>query len=492
MAHRHWTWPLLAALAGLSAARWLRIPTWDPPPGSSASCAGGRSAPSAAGARRRRPACPGRPGLFYIGVVNGGVWKTTDYGRTWQPIFDDQPTGLDRRARRGALEPRRDLRRQRRGHAAARPLDGRRHLPLDGRRDDLDAPRPARRAADPADRRGPEGRRSGCSSPCSATRTAPTRSAGSTARPTAGETFQKVLYLDEDTGRRRRRPEPRRTRTSSTPSSGRRGRGRGRTASSRGAGQRPLQVRRRRPELAADHRRACPRSPRASGGSGSRSRRATRGGSTRRSRRGTRPGIYRSDDAGESWRRVNADPRVVARPSDAAEVRVHPKDPDTVFVPTIVTWKSTDGGKTFTALRGAPGGDDYQRIWIDPDQPGRHDPVLRPGRGRHRERRGDVEQLVQPADRAVLPREHGQLVPLPRLRRPAGERVGLRRGAAATTGRSRFREWHPVGVEEYGYVPPDPLDPDVVYGGKLSRYDRRTGQAQNVSPAARCAGRATG
>jgi len=36
---------------------------------------------------------PGQPGLFYIGVNNGGVWKTTDYGRVWTPIFDDQPTG---------------------------------------------------------------------------------------------------------------------------------------------------------------------------------------------------------------------------------------------------------------------------------------------------------------------------------------------------------------------------------------------------------------
>src|SRR5712664_1508096 len=36
---------------------------------------------------------PAQPSVFYIGVNNGGVWKTTDYGRTWTPIFDDQPTG---------------------------------------------------------------------------------------------------------------------------------------------------------------------------------------------------------------------------------------------------------------------------------------------------------------------------------------------------------------------------------------------------------------
>ncbi len=80
-------------------------------------------------------------------------------------------------------------------------------------------------------------------------------------------------------------------------------------------------------------------------------------------------GLYRSDDAGESWALINADPRVTDRASDFAEVKVHPQDPDTVFTASIVTWKSTDGGRTFTALRGAPGGDDYHRIWINPRQP---------------------------------------------------------------------------------------------------------------------------
>jgi hypothetical protein len=49
-------------------------------------------------------------------------------------------------------------------------------------------------------------------------------------------------------------------------------------------------------------------------------------------------------------------------------------------------------------------------------------------------------------------------------------------------GQITFREWHPVGVEEYGYAVPDPRNPDVVYGGKITRYDRRTSQNQSISP----------
>ena len=49
-------------------------------------------------------------------------------------------------------------------------------------------------------------------------------------------------------------------------------------------------------------------------------------------------------------------------------------------------------------------------------------------------------------------------------------------------GAINFRDWHPVALEEYGYAAPDPLDPDIIYGGKLTRYDRRTGQAQEILP----------
>jgi hypothetical protein len=56
-------------------------------------------------------------------------------------------------------------------------------------------------------------------------------------------------------------------------------------------------------------------------------------------------------------------------------------------------------------------------------------------------------------------------------------------------GEITFREWHPVGVEEYGYVAPDPLDPNIIYGGKITRYDKRTGQVQNIAPEAIASGK---
>jgi hypothetical protein len=51
-------------------------------------------------------------------------------------------------------------------------------------------------------------------------------------------------------------------------------------------------------------------------------------------------------------------------------------------------------------------------------------------------------------------------------------------------GQISFRDWRPVGVEEYGYVAADPLDPNIIYGGKITRFDKRTGQVQNIAPEA--------
>src|SRR5207253_1537763 len=187
--------------------------------------------------------------------------------------------------------------------------------------------------------------------------------------------------------------------------------------------------------------------------------------------------IYRSDDAGENWTRITNDPRPAARigGGDLPVPTVDPKNPEVVYSASVVTWKSTDGGKTWTGIRGAPGGDDYQRLWIDPDNP-------------------DV--IAAASDQgAVVSVNGGQTwsswytQPTAQLYHVAADNafpyrlysgqqesgsVGI--ASRGNDGAITFRDWHPVAAEEYGYVVADPLDPDVIYGGKLTRYDRRTVQ----------------
>ncbi|HKW90129.1 MAG TPA: hypothetical protein VJN21_15365 [Candidatus Acidoferrales bacterium] len=76
-------------------------------------------------------------------------------------------------------------------------------------------------------------------------------------------------------------------------------------------------------------------------------------------------GLYRSDDAGETWRQITTDPRVFGD-GYFSRVFVDPKNPDTVYVVQTCLYRSTDGGATFTAFKGAPDGDDYHVLWIDP------------------------------------------------------------------------------------------------------------------------------
>ncbi|MFN8092794.1 MAG: glycoside hydrolase [Vicinamibacteria bacterium] len=421
---------------------------------------------------------PGRPGLFYIGVVNGGVWKTTDYGRTWRPIFDDQPTGSIGAVAVAPSDPdviyvgsgegmqRPDLST---GDGVYRSRDGGKtwtHLGL------RDGQQITQIVVDPRDANrllvAVLGHPYGAN-----------EERGIFKSTDGGDTFRRVLYRDPDTGAADVALDP------------------------------------SNPDVVYAALWEARQGPWENGeftGPGSGLHKSTDGGETWRPltkglptfaeglgrigvtvapslpsrlfatvEAGEKAGIYRSDDAGESWARVNADPRVIARASDAAEVRVHPKDPDVVFVPTIVTWKSTDGGKTFTGLRGAPGGDDYQRIWIDPDRP---------------------EVMILSSDQGAVVTVNAGESWSSWYNQPTAQfyhvstddafpyRVcgGQQESGSACVasrsddGRITFRDWHPVAVEEYGYVAADPLDPDVVYGGKLSRYDRRTGQAQNVAP----------
>jgi hypothetical protein len=196
-----------------------------------------------------------------------------------------------------------------------------------------------------------------------------------------------------------------------------------------------------------------------------------------------RGGVYVSDDEGESWQRVNQEPRIWGRGSDFAEVKVDPKNKDLIYVANTSLYRSTDGGKTFTAIKGAPGGDDYHTVWINPDKP---------------------QIILTASDQGAVVSVNGGQTWSSWYNQPTAQFYHVvtdnqfpywvyggqqESGSAGVCSRGRdgqitFRDWHPVGVEEYGYVAPDPLDPNIIYGGKVTRFDRSTGQVQNVAPEA--------
>jgi photosystem II stability/assembly factor-like uncharacterized protein len=435
--------------------------------------------PHRGGRTKAAAGIPDQPNVFYIGVVNGGVWKTTDFGRTWKPIFDDQPTGSI-------------------GAIAIAPSDPNIIYVGSGeglQRPDLSTGDGIYKSTDAGETWTHLGLRDGQQIPQIIVDPenpdrlfvavlghpyGPNEERGIFRSSDGGQSFDKVLYTDEDTGGVDVAFDPSdpqtiyavmwEAREGPWENGVFRGPGSGMFKSTDGGDTwRPLTT--GLPTFEEDGLSrigitVAPSEPQ-------------RLFATVESRRNG--GLYRSDDAGESWYRTNNDPRVTQRGSDFAEVKVHPKDPDIVFTGAIVVWKSTDGGKTFKAIRGAPGGDDYHRIWINPDYP-------------------DI--MLVAADQGAIVTVNGGETWSSWYNQATAQfyhvitdnsfpyRVcsGQQESGSACVqsrgddGQITFREWSPVGVGEYGYVAPDPLDPDIVYGGRVSRWDRRTRQVQDVSP----------
>jgi photosystem II stability/assembly factor-like uncharacterized protein len=196
-------------------------------------------------------------------------------------------------------------------------------------------------------------------------------------------------------------------------------------------------------------------------------------------------GLYRSDDGGQNWHLAGSDPRIVSRMWYFGRVFVDPKNSETVYVPNVALMRSTDGGKNFSAIKGAPGGDDYHFLWIDPINDSR---------------------MIVASDQGTVISVDGGKTWSSWYNQPTAQfyhvitdnefpyRIyGAQQdaGTVCITSRSdygsiTFRDWFPLGTGESGYLAPDPLNSNIVYGGStyggVIRFDRTTGQTQNVSP----------
>ncbi len=422
---------------------------------------------------------PGQRGLFYIGVNNGGVWKTTDYGHTWTPIFDGQPTQSIGTLAVAPSDPnvlyvgsgeglqRPDLSV---GDGIYRSADGGKSWTHGALRDGQQIPAIL---VDPRDAKTllvavlghPYG---------------PNEERGVFRSTDGGLSFAKVLYKDENTGAIALARDPANpdvvygtlweSRQGPWENGEFRGPGSGLFKSNDG-GKTWRPAGKGLPTFAE----GLGRIGLAVAPSDSRKLYAVVEAAPEHG------GVFRSDDGGESWRRVNAEPRVGGRASDFAEVKVDPKNADVVWVANTTTYRSTDGAKSFTAVKGAPGGDDYHGIWIDPDDP--RTILLASDQGATLTVNGGetwsswynqpTAQLYHVSTDNRFPyRVYGG-------QQESGS-VGI--ASRGDYGAISLRDWYPVGADEYAYVAPDPLNPDIVYGGKVTRFSHATKDVQDVSP----------
>jgi photosystem II stability/assembly factor-like uncharacterized protein len=445
--------------------------------------------PFRGGRTRALAGVPNQPSVFYIGAVNGGVWKSTDYGRTWTPIFDSQPT-------------------QSIGAIAIAPSDPNIIYVASGEglaRPDLSVGNGIYKSTDAGKTWTHLGLRNGQQIPGLAVDPrdpnrllasvlghpyGPSEERGIYLSTDGGQNWTKVLSKNENTGGDQVEFDPKNPdiayasmwsmRLGPWEDGNEYQTTDGGLFKSTDAGKtwRPLTSGLPNDIVQIHFAIAASQTSRLYAVAGTNT--SGEYGS------GKGLGIYRSDDSGETWTLATDDGRPAMRigGGDLPMLGVDPKNSDVVYSTSIVTVRSTDGAKTWTSIRGAPGGDDYQNIWINPVDPkiilivSDQGAIVTVNGGETWSSwyNQPTAQLYHASVSNEFPYKvcGGQ--------QESGSVCTLSRG---NDGEITFRDWHPVGAIEYGYVAPDPLNPDIIYGAgrnEVSKYHWSTGQVQNVTP----------
>ncbi|MEP6993475.1 MAG: hypothetical protein ABI968_03060 [Acidobacteriota bacterium] len=421
---------------------------------------------------------PGEPERFFFGSVGGGVWRSDNAGRTWEPVFDGQPIASigaiavapsDPRvlyAGSGEADMRSDISY---GNGVYKSVDGGstwRRIGLE------DSRQIGKILIDPKD---PDrvfvaalGHAYG-----------PNPERGVFRSPDGGVTWSRVLFRDDNTGAIDLAIDPRDARVILA-----------------------AMWQTRRPPW-----NVYP----PSNGPGSGLYRSTDGGDTWKAVSGSglpseglgririafapsRPGrvyalvdakeggLFASEDGGNRWERRSSDRRIWERGWYFAGVTVDPKNADIVYACDTAMYRSTDGGRTFLPFKGAPGGDDYHQLWIDP---------------------GDSRRMIFASDQGAAVSVDGGKTWSSWYNQPTAQFYHVATddrfpywiygaqqdsGAAATPSRADAgsltqRDWRPIAAGgENGYIAPDPAHPEILFGGSVGRFDWRTLQEQNVDP----------
>jgi len=193
-------------------------------------------------------------------------------------------------------------------------------------------------------------------------------------------------------------------------------------------------------------------------------------------------GVFSSNDAGATWTRLSSDKRLWDRGWYFEKVTVDPKSAGIVYVMNTSMYRSIDDGKTWTPIKGAPGGDDYHQLWINPD---------------------DTKRMILASDQGCIVTVDGGVTwsswynqPTAQIYHVAADYrfpywvTGAQQdsGAVGTPSRSNHseisnRDWEGLCAGgEAGYTAPDPLHPELLFGGTVSRCNVVTGEMRNVSP----------